>query len=206
MQKVNIVIGIRNIFNVFPRPLTFTLFLSTFAIVCLGYCSIKFYSRLQPCVSLNTNSPQTTFNSKQQAVMEGLELTEFNQGVKVFTLKAKQLYLRNKKVEPFGFRIALGKTAELEDVNMAFYANGEPVSFLYSNKATLDKKNKNIIFQGRPSMLTKNHRALTAKQIKWDNASQSIQAQGNCVLSGDGMEHRAETIKADVNLNNFSKM
>ncbi len=186
--------------------LTLAIVLIATLVAWLGCHILKSHSRIQPALSINTDRVFTARAQKNQPLIDGLELTEFNQGVRVFTLKAKQLYLRNKKVEPFGFRIALGKTAELEDVYVTFYANGEPVSCLHSNKAILDKKNKNITFQGKPLMLGKNHRALSAKEIKWDNANRSFQAQGNCVLSEDGMEHRAEAIKTDIDLNNFSIM
>ncbi|MBI5555568.1 MAG: hypothetical protein HY920_06950 [Elusimicrobia bacterium] len=173
-------------------------------VVWLGCHILKTHSRLQPALSINTDGILAIRNQKNQPLIEGFELTEFNQGKIVFILKAKQLCLRNRKVMPFGFRVALGKSAELQDVDMTFYLNGEPVSCLHSNKALLDKKRKNIVFQGKPAMLTRNHRVLSAQELKWDNDSRSIQAQGNCVLARDGVNQYAEAITTDIDLNNVT--
>lgn len=177
--------------------------LSASAILLSGYYILKFHPRLQP-LSIDANKPAVSFRAKTQPLIEGIELIGYNQGTKVFTLKAKQLCLRNREIKPFGFRVALGKSTELQDVDMTFYLNGEPVSCLHSNKALLDKKRKNIVFQGKPAMLTRSHRALSARELKWDNDSRSIQAQGNCVLSIDGVNQYAEAITTDIDLNNVT--
>jgi hypothetical protein len=182
------------------RLLTLAKVLSASAIILLGYYILKFHNQLQLPSSLNANKTSINFRAKTQPLIEGFELIEYYKGMKVFSLKAKQLYLRNRKVEPFGFRVALGKTAELQDVDVTFFANNEPVSCLHSNKAILNQKDKSIIFQDKPFMLTKNHRSLSAKEIKWDNISRSIHAQGNCVLSGDGVSQQAESIQTDITL------
>ncbi len=165
---------------------------------------INLHSKPTHPITQNTTKIPAEFRKNNQPLMEIVEFTGMNQGSKIFTLKAKQLLLRNPKVEPFGFRVAIGKTAELQDVNVAFYCNEKPVSYLHSNKAVLDKKSKNIVFQGKPLMLTKKHRSLSARQILWDNLSCSIQAKGDCILSGAGIDQRAEAIKTGIDLNNFS--
>jgi hypothetical protein len=165
---------------------------------------LNLHSKPTRPITQNATMIPADFRKNNQPLMETVELTGTSQGAKVFSLKAKQLLLRNPKIEPFGFRVAIGKTAELQDVNVAFYLNEKPVSYLHSNTAVLDKKSKNIVFQGKPLMLTKDHRSLSAREIQWDNLNRSIQAKGDCVLSGAGIKQHAEAIKTEIDLYNFS--
>ncbi|MFA5119392.1 MAG: hypothetical protein WC695_11205 [Candidatus Omnitrophota bacterium] len=165
---------------------------------------INLHSKATHPITQNTTKIPADFRKTNQPLMEAVEFTGISEGSKVFTLKAKQLLLRNPKIEPFGFRVAIGKAVELQDVSVAFYLNGKPVSYLHSNTAVLDKKSKNIVFQGKPLMLTKEHRSLSAREIQWDNLNRSIQAKGDCVLSGNGIDRHAEAIKTEIDLNSFS--
>lgn len=175
-----------------------------FLILALAYFALKPHQLVTPAIPTAINKTLREASQKPQPLIEGVEFSEFKEGSKIFTLNAKALYLRNRKVEPMGFRVALGKDLELQDVNASFFLNGEPVSCIHSNTALFDKEKKNVTFQGRPFLLTKDHRALSADEIKWDSGAKVFRARGNCALSADGVSQRAEAITADINLNSFS--
>ena len=146
----------------------------------------------------------TTSAPQENALMDEFEFTEYNAGDKAFTLKAKKFYLRNKKVKPFGFRIAFGKAAEMEDVKVIFYKDNKPISQLHSRTAIMDQKNKNIIFQNKPVLVTKDGRTLSARKIIWNNFKKRLEAKGGCMLGADSKRRSADKINTDVELKDFT--
>lgn len=141
---------------------------------------------------------------KEEPLIADFKFTDYVSGKKNFTVNAEKFYLRNKKVNPLGFRIAAGKSVEMEKVGMVFYKDGSPVSRITSKYASMDMKNKNIIFEGHPALITEDKRILAAEKIVWDNNKKSLYAQDRCVLGAGGKRYLADRIDSDVELKNFS--
>jgi hypothetical protein len=141
---------------------------------------------------------------RQEALMTGFQFTEYNGKDKAFVINAEKFYLRNKKVRYFGFRVALGKSAELEGVEAEFYEGDKLVSRLHSNAAAMDIKDKNIVFEGAPVLITEDKKMLSAKRIAWDNSQRRLSAEGRCVLAAAGKRHRARRVNADAGLTDFT--
>jgi len=169
----------------------------SFAFYNIGNSQISIFPK-QYLASTATSTPQ------ENALMTGFEFTEYNAKDKAFTLKAKKFYLRNKKVKPFGFRIAFGKSAEMEDVKVIFYKDNKPISHLYSHTAIMDQKNKNIVFKDNPALVTKDGRTLSARKIIWNSFKKRLEAKGGCILGADGKRRSADKINTDVELRSFT--
>lgn len=153
--------------------------------------------------------PQPIFNTHRTGLEEepfitGFELTEYNAGKKVFTVKAEKFYLRNKKIQPFGFRIATAKSADLEKIEATFYKDNKPVSYLYSKTGIMDRKSKNIIFNGRPGLITEDKKTLSAQKITWDNAHKRLLAEGRCVVGIAGNNQIMDSVNTDIELSSFT--
>jgi hypothetical protein len=140
----------------------------------------------------------------EDPVMTGFQFTEYIGGRKSVSIRADKLYVRNRKFSPLGFRISLAKSAELEGVDATFFKDNKPVACLHSKTAVMDKKNKDIRFQGSPLLLTGSHRALEAQEIYWNNTERKLYAKGNCALGADGAMHKGASITTDVELQNFT--
>ncbi len=136
-------------------------------------------------------------------VMTGFQLTAYDSGKKSMLIRADKLYVRNRKINPLGFRIALGKSAELEEVDATFFKDNKPVACLHSKTAVMDKKRSNILFKGRPFLLTGSQRSLKAREIFWDNSESKLFAKGNCALGIDKTVHKGATVTTDVELRDF---
>ena len=144
--------------------------------------------------------PAASRNNHPEPLMTGFQFTEYSQGKKYFTVDAEKFYLRNKKVNPLGFRIALGKCAELENVKVVFYADNRPVSYLTSRTAILDSKNKDMVFQGKPLLITEDKRVMEADTIGWNNADRRLVAYDHCMIGAEGTTRRADSISTDAAL------
>lgn len=140
----------------------------------------------------------------EKPIITGFQLVGYDKANKLFVVNAKEMYLRNRKIEPFGFRLAIGKSAELENVEATFYKDNEQISCLYSKSAVMDIKKKNILFDGKPFLITKDKKTLSAEKIAWDNAQRSLVAEGRCVLGMDGKNQAVSLVKTDVGLDNFT--
>lgn len=155
------------------------------------------------------HSPMLNKKAKLESLLEkpvitGFQLIGYDKGDKLFVVSAKEMYLRNRKIKPFGFRLAINKSAELEGVEVIFYKNNEQVSCLYSKSAIIDIKNKDILFNGKPFLITKDKKTLSAEKISWDNTQRALIAEGRCILGMDGKNQSASFVQADTGLNNFS--
>lgn len=142
--------------------------------------------------------------SASKPLISGFSLTEYDSGNKAFTINAEKMFLRKKKVRPFGFRVALGKSAQMDDVEIIFYKDNQAVSNLASQKATIDIAKKDIIFDGKPIMMTQDKRMLGADKITWNNSTKQLFAQGRCFLAAEGKIYNGKTINSDVELKNFT--
>ena len=141
---------------------------------------------------------------EEKPLIEGLRFTEHNKKNKVFSIKADRFYLRNKSVRPFNFRVALGKSAELENVEVTFYKGTKPVSYLNSKSAIMDIRKKDIIFEGRPSLVTEDRNTLTAKKFVWNNFKNRLDAKGACVLGKEGRRYFGDVVNTDIELKDFT--
>ncbi len=150
-----------------------------------------------------SNPPALKLAPKDEPLMTGFQFTEYYKGTKDFALNAERFYLRNKKVKYFDFRIAIGKSIEMEGVEVTFYKANKPVSHLYSNAAIMDANKKNIVFQGKPVLFTEDRRTLSAREIFWNNSEKRLSAEGGCILGADGKRQSGDAINADVELKNF---
>ena len=143
-------------------------------------------------------------SAEEEPVITGFQFTGYSFGNKIFTINAERLYLRNRKVKPFGFRIAFGKLAEIEEVCVTFYKDNKPVSRLNSNQATMDMKRKDIIFHGKPVLVTEDYKVLTAESFTWNNAQMRLEAKDKCSLGAEGKIRRATSIATDVEIKDFT--
>ena len=136
--------------------------------------------------------------------MSGFSFTEYESGDRIFTINAESFYLRNKKVEPFGFRIALGKSAELEGVEVIFYRDDKQISRIWSKSAIMDMMKKDIVFQGKPVLITEDKRTLSAEKIVWDNFQNKLSAEEGCAIAAGGKMRFGDKINTDIELKDFT--
>lgn len=166
------------------------------AVAAFAIIKISPQPKSQPLFSQNVSAPKP--------LISGFSLTEYDSGNKTFTINAEKMFLRKKKISPFGFRVALGKSAQMDGVEIIFYKDNQPVSNLASQKATIDIAKKDIIFDGKPIMMTQDKRMLGADKITWDNSAKQLVAQGRCFIAAEGKIYNGKTINSDVELKNFT--
>ena len=154
------------------------------------------------------SSFEETKHQKRQSSMfrstysvEDFSLTAYADNQKSFTIQGKKLCAKNRKVGIF--RVALGKVAEINDVQVIFYENNEPVSHLISSDGAMDLLTKDVDFYGNIALITEDKRTLTCDSLKWDNEGEFLLAKGNCILRVEGKTARGSLIKTDVGLRNF---
>lgn len=136
---------------------------------------------------------------------------------KKFTVRGKTLRPGSKKISIFN--IGPAKTVEVRDVEVTFYANNIPVASIRSKKAVFDmpfeagRKDKDkaakvltsrIDFFGDITILTKDRRTLTCRNLTLDSRRDRLFARGDCVLGYEGKTVRADTVDSDVYLKDFS--
>jgi lipopolysaccharide assembly outer membrane protein LptD (OstA) len=68
----------------------------------------------------------------------------------------------------------------------------------------MDIRKKDIIFEGRPALITEDKKVLGGDKITWNNNSQRLFAQGRCFIGAGGETKEADRVHADVALNNFT--
>ncbi|HNQ51076.1 MAG TPA: hypothetical protein PKL03_06530 [Candidatus Omnitrophota bacterium] len=136
-------------------------------------------------------------------VSEGFEVSQFNGPDKVFTLKADRLLYRKGKVKPFGFRFALLRSVELEKAEIVFFKDNKPIANLISDTAQLDPRTKNVIFTGKPVLMTETRRVLSANQIAWNNKDKKLLAKGDCYLGLDNGAKSAKIIVTEPGLTTY---
>jgi len=154
--------------------------------------------------SIQKIDDSSRIQSNPEPIIDGFQLTEYNSEGKSFTIDAEKFFIRNKQIKPFGFRIALSKTAELEDVKVTFYKNGEVISYMKSGTASMDTKSRDCVFENKAVLITKDRRILDADRIIWDNSQRTLLAKGDCSLGADGKRQNADVIHTDIGLTNYS--
>ncbi|MCM8781476.1 MAG: LPS export ABC transporter periplasmic protein LptC [Candidatus Omnitrophica bacterium] len=184
------------------------LIIFSISVICLP-CTMYIMEHLPRQRIISNPQPPAPFNfeilpAKEEPVMTGFQITEYNRGEKSFTISAERFYLRNKKVKPFGFRIAHGKSAELERVEVIFYKDNKPISYLYSKTAVMNVKRKDVIFEGKPALITQDMKTLSAQKIIWNNFQKRLIAEGSCSLGAEGKRYKGGRIDTDIELKNFN--
>ena len=162
------------------------------------------YNKKIPLTARITANNNLSARQTEEPLISGFEFTEYAKGGRKFSIKAEKFFLKNKLVKPFGFRIATGKTAELKGVDVVFYREGKPVSSIYSKAAVMDMRKKDILFEGKPALVTEDKRTLSARTITWNNFERRISAKGNCILGADGKRYLARSIDSDIELKDFA--
>ncbi|MDD5348245.1 MAG: hypothetical protein PHT59_06510 [Candidatus Omnitrophica bacterium] len=137
-------------------------------------------------------------------VAEKFQISQYIGPERSFTLKADKLFWRSQRVKPFGFRFALARSMELERAEIIFYKGDVAVANLISDTALLDPKTKNVVFSGKPMLMTGTRRMLKADRISWSKNENRLTARGNCFMGLDKATARAAGIIADPQLDTYT--
>lgn len=141
------------------------------------------------------------------------EYVKTNNGVeKKFTIQGKKLGMENKKL---GFiSVPLPKIVCIKDIEVAFYENNLPVSYIWAESAVsgipFDFDNmsvalpKQLDFSGDITLVTEDKRILTCDKLRWDKENGRLLARGNCHLKYESERIKADLIKTDVTLKDFT--
>jgi len=181
------------------KKIVFALAVSAGLLLILG----KVYVVLTPKFFSPPARQIKNLNTSRDPLATGFEFTKFVKGQKVFTVRAEKTYLRDKKMEQFGFCLGPFKVTSLEDVQLTFFENNQPISRLASKYAVMDLQKKDFVFTGSPALFTADKSALGAERISLNAAQNNLRAQGNCFLAARGESIVAKEIITDPLLKNF---
>jgi hypothetical protein len=157
----------------------------------------EFYQKSSPIRKMR-------FSLEHKSSNGAFQITEYESGKKIFVISARDSYLREKNEKCFGFRINLGREVELQSVEVVFFKDNTPVSYLNCQYAVIDLRKKDIIFYGNPTLITERNRGLRAQRITWSDMRKRLCAEGRCFLSREGKTRCAAIMNADVELKDLT--
>ncbi len=121
--------------------------------------------------------------------------TEYNEGGRYFTLKARSFRIRNKKVR--FFRIAMFKEAVMEDVQIEFFKDKEWASTIKSRQAVMDLTRMSATFVGDVKIKARGDKSLECDRMAWFRKTGVIKVNGSFVYREGPKELRGSGLYSD---------
>jgi hypothetical protein len=121
--------------------------------------------------------------------------TEYNEGGRYFTLRARSFRIRNKKVR--FFRIAMFKEAVMEDVQIEFFKDKEWVSTIKSKQAVMDLTRMVATFVGDVTIKARGGKSLECDRMAWFRKTGVIKVNGSFVYREGSKEVRGIGLYSD---------
>ena len=119
---------------------------------------------------LPASPPPTTPATSPPAVeFQGVNLIEFANGAKLWDLDAQHVQYDSDH-----------QVADLEKIRARFWEHGRVVSTAQAPEATLETSTRNLLMKGGISVVSQDANThLSARQVEWIAASQSLHASGD---------------------------